>query len=242
VACFPRDGESRDVLVACADTRLYESKGLGGTCRVDDGRDDEAVDDPGVADALAGLVRAVDRKDRYTRAHSEGVTRLALQLGAAIGLAPHELQVVRTAGLLHDVGKIGVGDRILKTPGPLSAEEMQAMQAHPALGDAIVAGLPLDGLEAIRGGVRHHHERWDGRGYPDALAGEAIPLLGRLLAIPDCYSAMTTDRPYRSALSREAALAEIERGAGTQFDPILAAAFLRLMGHRDGDADAERVA
>lgn len=234
IACFPGDGENRDALVARADARLYESKGRGEVRSSDD-----EADDAGVAEALGalgGLVRAVDRKDRYTYAHSTEVTRLAVRLGLAVGLGPSDLRAVRTAGLLHDVGKIGVADRVLKKPGRLSPQEREAMQAHPALGDAIVAGLPLDGLQAIRAGVRHHHERWDGGGYPDGLAGEAIPLLGRLLALPDCYNAMTSDRPYRAALSSAAALAEIERGAGTQFDPALAAAFLELMRQEEAGA------
>jgi HD-GYP domain-containing protein (c-di-GMP phosphodiesterase class II) len=124
------------------------------------------------------------------------------------------------------VGKIGVGDRILKKPGPLSAEEMQAMQAHPVLGDAIVAGLPLDGLEAIRGGVRHHHERWDGRGYPDRLSAEAIPLAARIIAVCDAYVAITVERSYRPARTAEAAREELLREAGHQFDPAVVAAFL----------------
>src|SRR5262249_37981850 len=146
---------------------------------------------------LDGLVTAVDRKDHYTRAHSEEVTRLALLLGSGLGLSPETLRALRLAGLLHDVGKIGIPDRILKKPGPLTFEEAEVMNCHPALGEAIVAGLP--DTADIRTGVRSHHERWDGKGYPDGLAGEAIPLLGRLLAVADCFSAMTTSRPYRAA-------------------------------------------
>ena len=227
VASYPLDGQDRDLLVARADARLYESKQSGavmapGAVSAETG--------PMIGDAfgvLDGLVTAVDRKDRYTRAHSEEVTRLALLLAAELGLSPETLRSVRLAGLLHDVGKIGVPDRILKKPGRLTPEEIEIMNGHPALGEAIVAGLP--DLAEIRTGVRSHHERWDGRGYPDGLAGEAIPLLGRLLAVPDCYSAMTTDRPYRAALPAAAALAEIKRGAGTQFDPLIAAAFGRAL-------------
>jgi HD-GYP domain-containing protein (c-di-GMP phosphodiesterase class II) len=237
VAAYPDDGIDRDVLVAQADARLYESK-LRGEIVAPGSADGDGPH--GVADAfgvLDGLVTAVDRKDRYTRAHSEEVTRLALLLGAELGLSPETLRSVRLAGLLHDVGKIGVPDRILKKPGRLTPEEIDIMNGHPALGEAIVAGLP--DLAEIRTGVRSHHERWDGRGYPDGLSGEAIPLLGRLLSIPDCYSAMTTDRPYRAALSHEAALLEIQRGAGTQFDPKMSAAFLRAVRrHEPGAAEA----
>ena len=229
VAAYPDDGADRDLLVARADARLYESKAHGEVVAAERAR---AGDATGVADAfgvLDGLVTAVDRKDRYTRAHSEEVTRLALLLATELGFSPDTLRSVRLAGLLHDVGKIGVPDRILKKPGRLTPEESEIMNGHPALGEAIVAGLP--DLAEIRTGVRSHHERWDGRGYPDGLAGVAIPLLGRLLAIPDCYSAMTTDRPYRTARAPVSALAEIQRGAGTQFDPTMAAAFPRAL-HR----------
>ncbi len=229
VATYPRDGAGRDLLVACADARLYESKNRNEPAAL--GAVAPDVSCPGLDTSsfgvLTGLVTAVDRKDRYTRAHSEQVTRLALALGQELGLSADTVRSVRLAGVLHDVGKIGVPDRILKKPGRLTPEETEIMNSHPALGEAIVAGLP--DLAAIRTGVRSHHERWDGRGYPDGLAGEDIPFLGRLLAVPDCYNAMTTDRPYRAALSHAQALAEIARGAGTQFDPTIAAAFLRAI-------------
>ena len=231
VATYPRDGVDRDLLVACADGRLYESKNRGGAATVGgDARDTPGLDASSFG-VLSGLVTAVDRKDRYTYAHSEQVTRLALLLGQELGLSADTLRSIRLAGLLHDVGKIGVPDRILKKPGPLSADEVETMNSHPALGEAIVAGLP--DLAAIRTGVRSHHERWDGRGYPDGLAGEDIPLLGRLLAVPDCYSAMTMDRPYRAALSHGLAMAEIARGAGAQFDPAIVRAFLRAVRAAD---------
>ncbi len=254
VAAYPTDGIDRDVLVACADARLYDDKtgseivvpaGSGPGGGADGGGDLRGL--PGLDASplmvLNGLVTAVDRKDRYTRAHSEQVTRLALLLARALGLSPDTVRTVRLAGLLHDVGKIGVPDRILKKPGPLTPDEVEIMNAHPTLGEAIVAGLP--DLAAIRTGVRSHHERWDGRGYPDRLAGERIPFLGRLLAVPDCYSAMTSDRPYRAALSPAQALREIARGAGAQFDPAIADAFLRVMRQEGADtpwADGRRAA
>jgi len=242
VAAYPADGSDRDVLVACADARLYEGKNRGEIVTLGArGHEDEATGlDASPFGVLTGLVTAVDRKDRYTRAHSEQVTRLALLLGHELGLSPDTLRSVRLAGLLHDVGKIGVPDRILKKPGRLTPDETDIMNSHPALGEAIVAGLP--DLAAIRTGVRSHHERWDGRGYPDSLAAEDIPFLGRLLAVPDCYSAMTTDRPYRAALSPARALAEISRGSGAQFDPIIAAAFLRAMRDESATDWAEEVA
>jgi len=137
------------------------------------------------------------------------------------------MRAVRIAGLLHDVGKIAVPDAILRHPGKLGADQTTIMQQHPIFGALIVKDVAHQ--EAVIGGVRHHHERFDGKGYPDHLSGEAIPWMGRLLAVPDCYSAMTTDRPYRKALAPEQALDEIERGAGVQFDPLFAVTFVRVM-------------
>jgi len=130
-------------------------------------------------------------------------------------------------GTLHDVGKIGVPDAVLKKPGRLDAEERRIMETHPALGEVIVRKAPK--LVASLPGVRHHHERWDGGGYPDGLQGEQIPRLARILALADSFDAMTSDRPYRKGMSWETALGEIARGAETQFDPDLVPPFLRLM-------------
>jgi HD-GYP domain-containing protein (c-di-GMP phosphodiesterase class II) len=131
------------------------------------------------------------------------------------------------AGTLHDVGKIGVPDSILKKPGRLEPEEARIMETHPVLGEAIVAKVPQ--LKDLLPGVRHHHERWDGAGYPDGLAGEAIPLIARLIALADTYDAMTSDRPYRKGLPVEVALTEISRSSGIQFEPALAEAFVEMM-------------
>ena len=134
------------------------------------------------------------------------------------------LQTVRVAGLLHDVGKIGIPDHILRKPGKLTAAEYEVVQQHVVLGDMIVRDLP--DVEAIRAGVRHHHERWDGTGYVDRLAGEGIPLIARILAISDAFSAMTTTRPYRKALDVREALMRLEDAAGTQLDEALVVAFV----------------
>jgi HD-GYP domain-containing protein (c-di-GMP phosphodiesterase class II) len=129
--------------------------------------------------------------------------------------------------LLHDVGKIAVPDDILRHPGKLGREEWEIMQQHPVFGALIVKDVPH--LDEVLGGIRHHHEKWDGTGYPDKLCANDIPLLGRLLACADVYSALTTDRPYRKGWTPEAALEEIERGSGTHFDPQILAAFLKVM-------------
>jgi HD-GYP domain-containing protein (c-di-GMP phosphodiesterase class II) len=145
-------------------------------------------------------------------------------------MSDETMRTIRIAGLLHDVGKIGVPDEILRKPGRLEPEEEEVMRQHPVIGALIVGAVP--GMEAVLSGVRYHHERFDGKGYPDALAGENIPILGRLMAVGDTYSAMTSDRPYRKALPAEVAMGEIRKNMGTQFDPVMAEAFLRAMTRR----------
>lgn len=175
-------------------------------------------------EVLDALITAVDNKDHYTRKHSEDVTEYALWIAAELGLPEETMRTLRIGGLLHDVGKIGVPDEILRKPGRLTPEEFENMKRHPRLGELIVGGIP--GMESILDVVRSHHERWDGKGYPDQLSGEQIPFMGRLLAVADAFSAMTTDRPYRKGLAFDAALEEIRANIGTQFDPIMAEAFL----------------
>ena len=147
---------------------------------------------------LDALVAAVDNKDRYTRRHSEDVLTYSLQVAEALGLDEATRHTVAVAALLHDVGKIGVPDAILRKPGALTGAEFEAVRQHPMMGSVIVGAVP--GMEGTLDAVRHHHERWDGGGYPFGLAGEAIPLLARLMAVADAFSAMTTDRPYRKGM------------------------------------------
>ena len=179
---------------------------------------------------LDAMVTAVDNKDSYTRRHSEDVTEYALWIAEELGVSTETQRVIRTGGLLHDVGKITVPDEILRKPGRLTPEEFEIMQRHPRMGALIVGAIP--GMESILDAVRSHHERWDGKGYPDGTAGEETPLLGRLLAVADAFSAMTTDRPYRKGLEWEFALHEIKANIGTQFDPEMAEAFLRAARKR----------
>ena len=176
---------------------------------------------------IQALAAAVDAKDAYTQGHSSRVARYAVALAQSIGLSEAEVDLVHITGTLHDVGKIGVPDAILKKPSKLDAEERRIMETHPALGEVIIRKAPQ--LADTLPGVRHHHERWDGKGYPDGIAGEAIPQLARLLAVADTFDAMTSDRPYRKGLSWEVALGEVGRCAGTQFEPRLAEAFVSLM-------------
>ena len=174
---------------------------------------------------LVALARALEAKDDETEGHSERVTAYALRLGRALGLRREALEDLRRGALLHDLGKIGIPDAVLRKPGPLTEEEKALMRTHPLIGDRILEGLPA--LQGARGVVRHHHERFDGRGYPEGLQGEEIPLLARIFAVVDAYDAMTSDRPYRRALSHGEALAAIAREAGKQFDPQVVRVFLR---------------
>ena len=229
-------GRSPIELVTAADSALYTGKRSGGdavTLHISEAEAGETEVRNGSAySVLEGLVTAIDHKDRYTRQHSEHMTGFALTLAAALNCSEETHNVVRVAGLLHDIGKIGVPDSILRKPGKLSNEEYEVMKTHVTLSAAIIHGLPH--LSDILDAVANHHERWDGRGYPRGLAGEHIPLLGRIMAIADAFSAMTLDRPYRAGMSLEAALLEIDKGAGSQFDPHLARVFADVMRSNAG--------
>lgn len=182
---------------------------------------------------LEALTASIDAKDRYTCGHSERVAHLAMRLAAEIGMDADQVERVRIAGLVHDVGKIGVPEAVLCKPGRLTEEEFELIKAHPEIGRRILADIPQ--LEDVLPAVMHHHERWDGRGYPHGLAGEHIPLHARLIALADSFDAMSSTRTYRPALPREQVLREIRKCAGTQFDPTLAPTFATL-DFRDYDA------
>ncbi|MDX1932185.1 MAG: diguanylate cyclase [Capsulimonadales bacterium] len=174
--------------------------------------------------AIQALAAAVDAKDRYTEGHSHRVADLSVRFAERLGFSPEEVSRVHTAATLHDVGKIGVPDRILQKQGQLEPEEMRMMEAHAVMGEMIAAKIPQ--IARCVSGIRSHHERWDGRGYPDGLRGEDIPLIARIIALADAFDAMTTDRPYRRGRSTEEALATIIAGSGSQFDPDLVPSFL----------------
>jgi len=192
-----------------------------------------------VRQLLRGTVRAlvatIEAKDRYTRGHSERVTRLAVHLARAMNLPREDLDILDLSGYLHDIGKIGVSEVILNKSGSLSAEEWEVIRRHPIVGAEIIANL--GDTEAIARVIRHHHERWDGKGYPDGLAGEDIPRLARILAVADAFDAMTSERPYRSARSAREAIEELRRGAGTQFEPAVVTAFLAALTSESGSND-----
>jgi hypothetical protein len=178
----------------------------------------EAALDAGVA----VLARAVDARDQYTGHHSTHVGRLARRVGERLGMEREEAEMLEFAARLHDVGKLGVPDAILQKPGPLEEHEWAVMRLHPQWGADMVASVP--GLERLADLVRGHHERWDGGGYPQGLAGERIPLASRVISACDALSAMVSRRPYREPLSVEAALQELTAAAGSQFDPTVVAA------------------
>jgi HD-GYP domain-containing protein (c-di-GMP phosphodiesterase class II) len=179
---------------------------------------------------VRALAAALELRDDVTGQHAERVTALALRLAALVAPALADDTAVAHGFLLHDIGKIGIPDVVLHKPGKLDPDERALMEKHPELGERIVAGIPyLDGR--ARQVIAHHHERWDGSGYPWGSKGLEIPLAARIFAIADAFDAMTNDRPYRPALPMEQALAAIAEGAGTQFDPELVEAFLALMRH-----------
>jgi diguanylate cyclase (GGDEF)-like protein len=181
----------------------------------------------------SALARAVDAKDSYTRSHCQTVSQLSGLIGTELGFEGERLTRLRLAGLLHDVGKIGVPDAILNKPAKLTDDEYEAMKRHSLLGYDIVQAADME-LEARW--VRHHHERYDGRGYPDGLAGDAIPLEARIILVADAFEAMTSDRPYRKAPGQSFALEELHRHAGAQFDPAVVAALTRVLERGDGAA------
>jgi HD-GYP domain-containing protein (c-di-GMP phosphodiesterase class II) len=202
---------------------------------------------------VRALTASIDAKDPYTCGHSERVADLAASLARSLGLSADEVERIRIAGLVHDIGKIGMPEHILRKPGRLTDEEFAVMKRHPEIGHRILQDIPQ--LADVLPGVLHHHERFDGRGYPHGLAGEAIPLSARIIALADSFDAMSSNRTYRSAMTRSKVLTEIRACGGTQFDPRMAEAFvgMDLAGYdravlrhmaaaRDAEADGPREA
>ena len=176
--------------------------------------------------SLLGLANALEAKDPYTRGHSERVGTASRTLALALGLPPYEAEAIGRAGLLHDIGKIGVPEAVLRKPGGLDDDEWALMRKHPLIGAQIVAPFEFFGGGALT--IRHHHERCDGSGYPDGLAGDAIPIGARIVAVADVCDALTSDRPYRAALPHDAALDYLARQAGRTLDARAVTAFLGL--------------
>jgi putative nucleotidyltransferase with HDIG domain len=180
---------------------------------------------------LSMLSRAIEARDPYTRGHSARVTELAEAVARRLGWSEDRLASLRVGGPLHDIGKLAVPPEVLRKKGRLDAGELAEIREHPEVGARIL--LRIAALSEALPYVLYHHERWDGTGYPSGKAGEEIPLEARVLAIADAFDAMTSDRPYRRALTQEEALAEVERCSGTQFDPDIARVFLELFAQAE---------
>ena len=179
-------------------------------------------------DTIRAIAATIDAKDGYTHRHSERVAMLARRLGAAMQLGEEELETIHLSGLLHDVGKIAVPDAILNKQGRLTPEEFEEMKTHPGHGARILENIQNAAVKAVLPGVKHHHEKWDGSGYPDGLRGDAIPMLARLIGIADFFDALTSARAYRAAMSHDEVVRLIEADAGTHFEPSLAELLVRL--------------
>ena len=242
VASFPQHGETAGSLLRAADEALYEAKASGCDRSVlhsqalrdaprPDGQPRDIVAERFLAVVL-DLAEAVDLRFSGSARHSETVGRYAAMMARELGFSQQRIERVRLAGMLHDVGKVGVPDSILNKPGALTEEEYQTMMRHPELGAQI---LEHTSLADVGDWVGAHHERPDGRGYPRALSGELIPLEARILAVADAYEAMTSDRAYRSSIGPAAAREELERCSGTQFDAHVVDALLTVL-----ELEAER--
>jgi diguanylate cyclase (GGDEF)-like protein/putative nucleotidyltransferase with HDIG domain len=231
VATFPVQGVGRDELIRFADSALYWAK--------EHGKDRVRIYRPEVVElaelkklagsadraaryrAAASLARAVDARDAYEGSHSERVADLAARVAERMGLDQEQVELTRLAASLHDLGKLAVPEEILRKPGPLTDGERLVLERHPQIGYRMLESL---GVNPVAEWVLHHHERWDGTGYPDGLHGEDIPLSARIIFVADAFDAMTNDRVYRRKLSIDAALAELNECSGTQFDPSAVAA------------------
>ena len=232
LATFPMQGHGRDELIRLADSALYWAKEHGKN-RVRLYRPDlvelaelkrlaAGPDKAARYRAAASLAKAVDARDTYTGSHSERVSDLAARVATRLGLDPEQVELTRLAGSLHDLGKLAIPEEILRKPGALTDSERLVLERHPHIGFRMLDSLGVDPVADL---VLHHHERWDGNGYPDGLHGEEIPLGARIIFVTDSFDAMTSDRIYRPRRSTRSALAELRRCAGTQFDPTIVAAF-----------------
>ncbi len=218
-------------LLAAAREGLEVARAAGGGRVAECPEAGQGVAATGETDVVSALVSALQERDRYTGDHSESVVGVAGRVAEALAIAPAEVERIRTAALLHDIGKVGVPDGILHKNGPLDESEWELMREHPAIGERILRAIP--GMGQVAKIVRHEHERWDGAGYPDGLAGDQIPIGSRIILACDAYHAMTSDRPYRAAMPHSDAVAELGKHAGSQFDPDVCQALVGyLYGRR----------
>jgi diguanylate cyclase (GGDEF)-like protein len=249
VAAYPAQGVGRDELIRLADSALYWAKEDGknrartyqATTSLELSQLQQLAEGPDRAAryrAAASLAKAVDARDVYTGSHSERVGELSARIARRLGIDDPQVELIRLAGSLHDLGKLAIPEEILRKPGALNESERLVLQRHPQIGYRMLESL---GVEPIADWVLHHHERWDGSGYPDRLRGEEIPIGARVIFVADAYDAMTSERVYRKPLSERAALEELERCAGSQFDPAIVEAFSEELGLLVADRTAELV-
>jgi diguanylate cyclase (GGDEF)-like protein len=233
VATFPQHGRERDALIRLADGALYWAKEHGKN-RVRAARADlvelsefrkaaRGADRAARFRAAAALARAVDSRDAYSGSHSARVAEVAATIAAQLGLTADEIELTRLAGSLHDLGKLAIPEELLQKPSSLTSAECIVVQRHPQIGHSMLESL---GVRPIADWVLHHHERWDGTGYPEGLAGEEIPLGARIIFVADAYAAMTSNRLYGDPMTHDDAVAELERCAGSHFDPEVVRAFV----------------
>jgi putative nucleotidyltransferase with HDIG domain len=227
------DKESREAFDA-ADEDVVRAVASALAGAIENQRHLSALRDHTLATTLA-LVDGLEAKDPHIRGHSRRVTRHALRIAEVLGLTEDQKRILDYGGHLHDIGKLGVPERILHKPGFLDDEERRAVELHPEIGTRLLRRLPF--LKEVHPIVRHHHERWDGRGYPDRLRGEESPLLASIVSVTDAFDAMTSGRCYRTPLDKEEAREEIRKNAGSQFRPSVVEAFLEAAAPR---VEAER--
>ncbi len=245
IATFPLHATTRHALILCADAALYSAKHAGKNrcvtynescnrlCHAASSHVEAllASEDLSAIEALAGVI---DARDWHMKGHSQAVMQMSVALGYRLGMTAREIDDLRSAALLHDLGKIGTPEEVLGKKAPLNQAEHEQVRSHAYLGSQILKRVQQ--MSSILPGVRHHHERYDGQGYPNGLSGKNIPLLARIIAIADAYDAMTSPRSYKDSMTPEQALCELERCAGSQFDPDLVQAFVDIMRKRMDEA------
>lgn len=227
---MPTDGWTPGDIIAKADAALYQSKRQGRPMARLQRVGTTQLRLEGNFEPVSELLAALLARDPATRTHLEHVNRLGKEFAEILTLSEADTQSLLLASVLHDIGKIAIPDQVLRKPGRLSRDEYDLIRRHPQIGAMLIEHIP--GFKDAANAVLHHHERYDGRGYPFKLSGEAIPLLSRVLTLIDAFSAMVMDRPYHKGMDVAAALSELQKGAGTQFDPQLVKQFARMIKPR----------